>query len=52
MNPGEGAAIGQLVVEWQDAVWWKGAWVGLLIEMGLHGAKMVHCGAQKVRAAQ
>lgn len=46
MNPGEGAAVGQLVVEGQHAVWWKGAWVGWLIEVGVHGAIVVHRGVQ------
>lgn len=46
MNPGEGTAVGQLVVEGQHAVWWKGDRVGCLIEVGIHGAIVVHCGAQ------
>lgn len=52
MNPGEGAAVGHLVVEGKHAVWWKGAWIGGRIEVGVHGAVVVHCRAQQVRAAR
>lgn len=51
MNPGEGAAVGHLVVEGQHAVWWKRAWVRRRIDVWVHGAIMVHCWAEQVGAA-
>lgn len=51
MDPWEGAAVGQLVVEGQHAARGKGARVGRLIELLFHGAVVVHGGAQEVRAA-
>lgn len=44
MNPGEGAAVGQLVVEWKHAVRWQGARVAL-VEVGVHDAIVLHRGA-------
>lgn len=51
MNTGKSAAIGKLIVEGQHAVCWKGAWIGGRIKVGIHGAIVVHCGAEQIRAA-
>lgn len=52
VNPREGAAVRKLVVKRQHTVWWKGASVRWLVEMRIHGAIMVHCRAQQVRASR